>query len=669
MSVSKTTENNNQTDLNTSTTKSPNKLPIKQLVSGFIFIALALVISQVVPSIEIAWVSAILLLTIWLFAFEIVGVDVAAATIMVLLGLTGLFAPIMGLEQGLVSNNDLFNGFSSNAVISIIAVMIIGAGLDKTGLMGKVANWILRVGGSTETRIIPIISSTVAFISCFMQNVGAAALFLPVVSRISGRTGLPLSRLLMPMGFCAILGGTMTMIGSSPLILLNDLILTSNQTLPADQQMDTWSLFSVTPVGICLVLAGIAYFIIAGRFVLPSNNDDDAGTATNTMDYFREVYCLDCEVMEVRVTEDSSLVGLTLEQFEYPNSVRVIGVQLANGKRQISTGLARTVAVEPLSILAVTGSAESLKAFEAKFNLEKRADLDTFSEALSGAKAGIAEIVIPPGSELVGQSALDLRLRNVYGLTLMALNRAGDTSVAGQGVRAIEFQPGDTLVCHTSWDDLARLERDRNFVVMTSNYPKEELRPHKVGWALGFFVIALTMVLFTDIRLSVALMTGAMGMILSGVLSIDEAYEAVSWKTVFLLASLIPLGMAVESTGTAAWIADQTLTLLDGMPIWGLQLAVAVLATFFTLVMSNVGATVLLVPLAVNIAIGAGADPAVFALTVALATSNSFLIPTHQVNALIMGPAGYRVPDFIRAGGIMTLLFLVVLIVMMNIVF
>lgn len=666
MSVSKTTENN-QADLNADSGNALSRLPMKQLVSGVIFLLLALFLGQVVPSIEIAWVSAILLLTIWLFAFEIVGVDVAAATVMVLLGLTGLLAPIMGLEQGLVSNTDLFNGFSSNAVISIIAVMIIGAGLDKTGLMGKVANWILKVGGTTETRIIPIISSTVGFISCFMQNVGAAALFLPVVSRISGRTGLPMSRLLMPMGFCAILGGTMTMIGSSPLILLNDLILTSNQALPADQQMDTWSLFSVTPVGICLVITGIVYFIVAGRFVLPSNKDDDP--STNTMDYFRDIYCLQCDVMEVFVDEDSPLVGQTLEQFEYPNSVRVIAVQLATGKRQISTGLARTVAVEANSVLAVIGSDDALNRFVETFRVERRDDLEAFSEDLSNAKAGIAEVVVPPGSELIGKTALELRLRNVYGLNLMALHRAGETSQAGQGVRAIEIQPGDTLVCHSSWEDLARLERDRNFVVMTSNYPKEELRPHKVGWALGFFVVALTMVLFTDIRLSVALMTGAMGMILSGVLSIDEAYESVSWKTVFLLASLIPLGMAVESTGTAAWIADQTLALLDGMPIWGLQLAVAVLATFFTLVMSNVGATVLLVPLAVNIAIGAGADPAVFALTVALATSNSFLIPTHQVNALIMGPAGYRVPDFIRAGGIMTVLFLVVLIVMMNIVF
>jgi di/tricarboxylate transporter len=225
-------------------------------------------------------------------------------------------------------------------------------------------------------------------------------------------------------------------------------------------------------------------------------------------------------------------------------------------------------------------------------------------------------------------------------------------------------------VVHTAWNALERIEKDRDFVVVTTEYPREEqLRPNKILPAALFFGIALFMVLFTDIRLSVALLTGAMGMVLTGVLKIEEAYESVSWKTVFLLASLIPLGLAVETTGTAKWIAEQVLSVVGDMPVWVIQASIAVLATFFTLVMSNVGATVLLVPLAVNIAIGAGANPAVFALTVAIATSNSFLIPTHQVNALIMGPGGYRVADFMRAGGIMTILFLVVTIVMMNLVF
>jgi di/tricarboxylate transporter len=260
-------------------------------------------------------------------------------------------------------------------------------------------------------------------------------------------------------------------------------------------------------------------------------------------------------------------------------------------------------------------------------------------------------------------------MRKTYGLAMIALHRDGETLREGDDIRNMPFHAGDTLVVHTAWDALARIESNRDFVVITTEFPREELRPHKVLPAAVFFAIALSMVLFTDIRLSVALLTGAMGMVLSGVLTIEEAYEAVSWKTVFLLASLIPLGLAVETTGTAKWIAEQVLSVVGHMPIWVIQASVAVLATFFTLVMSNVGATVLLVPLAVNIAIGAGANPAVFALTVAIATSNSFLIPTHQVNALIMGPGGYSVPDFMKAGGIMTVLFLVVMILMMNLVF
>jgi di/tricarboxylate transporter len=647
-------------------------MSLKKIIAAIIFIKIAIVTSQYVPTIEIAWVSAILLLTIYLFAFEVVPVDVAAITIMVILGLTTLLAPFMGIEQGLVPSEALFNGFSSNAVVSIIAVMIIGAGLDKTGLMAKVANWILKIGGKTEGRIIPIISSTVAFVSSFMQNVGAAALFLPVVSRISSRTGLPLSRLLMPMGFCAILGGTMTMIGSSPLILLNDLILTSNQTLSPEMQMKTWSLFSVTPIGLLLVLAGIIYFVVLGRFVLPTTNKSEgADSVKTTIEYFQVTYGLEYILIEAQVPTGSPLVGKTLEEVEHLNSIRVTAAQFPNGTRRIGAGgLDRTVGIEANTVLAVMGAPNALTLFEINYGLDKRPDLDTFSDSLSAAKAGIAEIVIPPGSQLIGKSAQDLRLRNTYGFAMIALHRAGETSREGQGVRDIPYQAGDTLVGHTSWDSLELLERDRNFIVMTTGYPKsEKLRQHKVSWALSFFGIALAMVLFTDIRLSIALLTGAIGMVLSGVLSMEEAYGAVSWKTVFLLASLIPLGMAVELTGTAAWIADRTLSVFDGIPIWGLQLAVAILATFFTLVMSNVGATVLLVPLAVNIAIGAGGDPAVFALIVALATSNSFLIPTHQVNALIMGPAGYSVTDFIKAGGIMTVLFLIVLITMVNVLF
>ena len=646
-----------------------SKFPMKKVIAGAIFALAAIALTSVVPNIQIAWVSAVLIFTIYLFVFEIVDVDVAAISILVLLGLSSLLAPVMGLEQGLVDTKQIFNGFSSNAVMSIIAVMIIGAGLDKTGLMSQVATFILKVGGKTETRIIPIISSTVGIISSFMQNVGAAALFLPVVSRISARSGLPMSRLLMPMGFCAILGGTVTMVGSSPLILLNDLILTSNQALPVETQMETWSLFSVTPIGLALLAAGILYFVIAGRFVLPSNKGDD-GASQRATDYFDDTYGVDYDIYEVRVPNQSPIIGKNLDEIESDLAVRIVALDIGDGIRFGSQGVDRSVGIEPGAVLGVLAADEIFEHFVTASKVEVKKGLDVFADALVSTKSGIAEVVIAPGSHLIGKTARDVWMRKTYGISLLALNRGGETITReGGGVRDTPFMSGDALVVHTGWADLARLSKDRNFVVVTTEYPHEEERPHKVRCASIFFAIALGLVLFTDLRLSVALLTGAIGMILSGVLSMDEAYQAVSWKTVFLLASLIPLGLAVETSGTAAWIADQTLTVLGGLPIWMLQAAIAILATFFTLVMSNVGATVLLVPLAVNIAIGAGADPAVFALTVAIATSNSFLIPTHQVNALIMGPGGYRVIDYMKAGGIMTILFLVVSITMLNVIF
>jgi di/tricarboxylate transporter len=615
------------------------------------------------------WVLGILAFTIYLFVSEIVRVDVAAVLVMVLLGLTTVIPD--ALVPSLVDPRQLFVGFSSNAVISIIAVMIIGAGLDKTGLMSKFATFIMRVGGSTEGRIIPLISGTVGVISSFMQNVGAAALFLPVVSRISGRTGLPMSRLLMPMGFTAILGGTMTMIGSSPLILLNDLILTSNQSLSEEQQMRTFELFDVTPVGLALVATGIIYFVIAGRFVLPANKSEGTG-AGNTLKYFRDTYGLEGDIFEVAIPASSRIADMTIEELEsnLEHTVSIIAMSKGSNTRVAPS---RDVVVEAGSTIALMGPSAPIKVFADTYELEVSGHLTALAEVLTQSRSGISEIVIPPSSSLIGKSLRDLRMRNSYGMNILAVHRGHDT--IRTDLRELEIQAGDTLVQHSTWDDLAAIDKNHNdFLVITQDYPHEELRPQKVPHATVFFLIALGLVLFTDVRLSIALLTGAVGMILTRVLTIDEAYEAVSWKTVFLLASLIPLGAAVETTGTAEWIATSTLDLIGDVSPFVLQGVIAILATFFTLVMSNVGATVLLVPLAVNIAIaaqanGIDANPAVFALTVAIATSNSFLIPTHQVNALIMGPAGYRVKDFMRAGGVMTILFLVVMMAMLNVVF
>ena len=603
--------------------------------------------------------------TVFLFASEIVRVDLAAIFIMVTLGILSAFPTF----QNLADIEHLFDGFASNAVISIIAVMIIGAGLDKTGLMSAIAVSIVKYGGRTEKRIIPIVSSVVGLISSFMQNVGAAALFLPVVSRISARTEIPINRLLMPMGFCAILGGTLTMVGSSPLILLNDLIATVNVNLPADQQIKSFGLFDVTPIGLALVATGILYFMICGRFLLPKNKMEGA-SAQSMKDYMKRVYGIKADICEVRIPEGNLLIGEAIGDIMEAHHIYVIGYY-HRGSKIFPPVLTRPI--EAPCRLAILGRRKVVAEMVADYGLELLPGLEVFAEDVAPTKSGVAEIVIPPDSNVIGKSARDLLLRQTYGQSLLAIHRGSDVfshveteEHESSRVGTIPLQGGDTIVVHTEWGNLTRLNKNPNFVIVTSDYPQEDLRPHKVGWALFFFAIALGLILFSDLRLSLCLLVGALGMIISNVLTVDEAYQSVGWNTVFLLASLIPLGQAVQNTGTAEWIAYQFLTVLDGWPLWSLQAVLAVLATIFTLVMSNVGATVLLVPLAVSIALASGGDPALFALTVAISTSNSFLIPTHQVNALIMTPGGYRVMDFVRTGGGMTVLFLVVSLGVMN---
>ncbi len=596
-------------------------------------------------------VLSVLGVTIFLFVLEILRVDVVAICAMVMLGLLGVLPP----EQ-------LFNGFASNAVISIIAVMIIGAGLDRTGVMTQVANFILRIGGRTETSIMPLVSGTVGLISGFMQNVGATALFLPVISRIAARSGIALKRLLMPMGFCAIMGGTLTMVGSSPLILLNDLIQNSNRNLPPGADtVTTFHLFSVTPVGLSLLAAGILFFLSAGRFLLPKGDAAEAPTRERTRNYFAKVYGVQGQVYELLVTSESPLVGLTVGEVEAAEDAPTI-VAIRNGDdRHLAPATEEMIWVG--TVLGMMGRRRDMNEYAQANELVVRPRLANFGSLLNPTRAGIAEGVIAPGSKLIGKTVSDVGFRKRYGFSVLALQRGDE--VHRREFRDFKLAIGDTLVIHGTWRDLARVSEERDFVLV-SDIPKEEQRPHKVSWALLFFLLAMGLIIFSDFRLSICLLVGALGMIITGVINIDEAYNAVSWKTVFLLASLIPLGLAMDISGTAAWIAQHAIDLLGDVSPLVLQALLALLTTFFTLVMSNVGATALLVPLAINIALAVGADPAVFALTVAIATSNSFLIPTHQVNALIMGPGGYKVTDFIRAGGIMTLLFLVVSIAMLN---
>jgi len=594
---------------------------------------------------EMIAVLVILGVTILLFVTEVVRIDVAAILVMVTVGLSGL-----------VPAGDVFAGFASNAVISIIAVMILGAGLDRVGVMRDVAAFLLRVGGSTERRILASVSGTVGTISAFMQNIGAAALFLPVVERIAERTGIAASRLLMPMGFAAILGGTLTLVASGPLILLNDLLASSADNLDID--ITPYGLFAPTPVGIALLVAGIGLFAVAGRFLLPRVTAQQDPRAT--LPDVAATYGLDRNLSPVSVPGGSGLLDSDVETIEagWPR-VQLVAI---SEHGEVTLAPPREARVAAGSIIGLVGADEEVDRFVEAHGLT-RAEDDPFTWLHDETHAGLAEVVVRPGSPATGSRVRDLRLRKRHGVTLLAVHHRGE--VITDNLRERVLGAGDVLVVFAPWTHLANLDRDPSFVVLTE-YPSEPPRTHKRWWALGAFALALGLVIGTDLQLSLALMTGAIGVLLTGVLSADEAYRAVSWKTVFLLAALIPLGQAVEDSGTAAWIAEGVVGAAGDLPAWAIQLTIAVLATMFTLVVSNVGAVVLLVPLAANVAVGVDADPAQFGLIVALAASNAFLLPTHQVNALLMGPGGYRVTDYLRAGLAMTILFLVVLVPAVN---
>jgi di/tricarboxylate transporter len=592
-------------------------------------------------------VLAVLLGAIVLFVTEVVRVDVAAILIMVAVGLLGLLPA-----------SEVFAGFASNAVISIIAVMILGAALDRVGVMRTVAAWLLKVGGTTERRIMASTSMAVGTISAFMQNIGAAALFLPVIERISERTKVPSSRLLMPMGFAAILGGTLTLVASGPLILLNDLLASSADNLGIE--VAPFGLFAPTPIGLALLVAGITLFAVAGRWLLPAV-DGDGGSAEALPDIAAR-YGLDGHLQAAVVPAHSPLVGRTVAEVEREVSGVLIAALAAPGGDP-ALAPRREQRLEAGAIVGLTGQEQLVRAAVSAQQLRPlEPATDPFATLVDPAQAGLVEVAVRPGSDAVGERVGDLRLRVRFGTALLGIHHRG--GVVTEDLRGHRLGAGDVLVLFGPWERMRDVDADPSFVVI-SDHPTEPPRTAKRWWALASFAVALTLVIAADLQLSLALMVGAAGVLVSGTLTPDEAYKAVSWKTVFLLAALIPLGQAVEQTGTAAWIAEGVIAATADLPGWAILATVGLLTTVFTLIVSNVGATVLLVPLVVNIAVGVGADPGTYALMVAIAASNAFLLPTHQVNALLMGPGGYRVVDYVRAGAAMSVLFLLIAVPML----
>ncbi|RUL64570.1 SLC13 family permease [Dyella dinghuensis] len=594
--------------------------------------------------------------TMLMLVLEWIRADMVALLVVVVIGLTGL-----------IPSDRVFNGFAGNAVIAIIAIMIMGAGLDRAGVLGLTAQFVMRMARGKESRLGVVINSVTSLFSAVIPSQALAALMIPVTSRLSARTGVPISRLLLPMAFCILTATNTTLIANSPLIVLNDLIASANANLPPGAQtVPKFGLFSVTPVGLALAVTGVLFFYFFTNKLLPEREDErQKVTPGRTESYFAETYGIVGETAELTVTAESPLVGMSIGEVEQLHGAPLILAIKSANEARMAPPADQVIWVG--SILGVLGPREELNRFANNQLCKVSPRMRQLAELFNPTRAGISEAVIPPNSRFLKQSVGELRLRKRYGISVLAVTR-GD-QIYRDDLRSVSLRTGDTLVLHSSWRALQEVSEEKDLVVIT-DIPREEQRPNKVWQAVGFFLLAKCLALFTNLDLSVAMMTGAIGMLLTGVLNMDEAYRAVNWKTIFVTACLIPLGWSMDTTGTAAWVAQEVLLHLGHASPWILQTSLAILTLLFSQVMSNVGATVMMVPVAISVAVATGGNPSAYALIVAVSSSNTFLLSSgHPALMMVTGPGDYRGKDFLRAGLPLTCIVLVITLVAINLMF
>lgn len=605
---------------------------------------------------DIMLVLAILIGTAVLFISNAVRIDVGAILVLMCLGLFKL-----------LPSDQLFSGLSSDAVISLLAIMIISAGLDNTGITVRIAKWLLKFGGENPRKVLILLMSAAAVSASFMRNVGTVALFMPIVNRINSRTGISRTYLLLPMAFSAVLGGMLTMVGSGSLIVLNSLLRNAYRygNNPKMINFAPFSLFSVFPIGIMLVIFGIIYlYFVSSKLDKNPKRSIETGSTKN---HFKKFYGKDGDIFEVRVPTSSELSGGTVKNLEIKLPASLSLICMLQDQEMHFPPL-RGTNIKPHALLAIMGSKDVVNEFADQYGLKVLPKLTAFAELLHPARAGLSEAVIPPSSQLVGQEARELHMRRNYKLQVLALCR-GEEIVQGEELNKVVLHAGDTLGMFSTWEALNDFQKNPDFFVLTTSFPREKTYPKKLPAALFFFLLAIFLVVFGKYSIAVGLFIGAVGMIATGVLTIDQAYEKVSWKSVFFLAGLIPLGLVMQTTGTAEWIADYLVP--DNIKIapWIVQICLAILSALLALLLSNIGATVLMVPVAIDLAFNIGADPRVFALTVAMSAAGTFIIQSNQVNSLIAGPGGYSPRTFFIIGSGMTVVYLVVMLVGLHLIF
>jgi di/tricarboxylate transporter len=612
------------------------------------------------------WIAlAILAVAILFFITEWLRVDVVAIGVMVALMLSGL-----------LSAAEAISGFSNPAVLTIASLFIIGGAVLQTGLAGAIGQRILKVAGSHAGRLTIVIMATVALLSGFMSDTGTVAVLLPAIVSLGIGANISASRLLIPLSYGALLGGATTLIGTPPNIIVSDLL--------REQGLRPFGFFDYTPIGLVLLAAGIGFMLLVGRRILPDYQPKQDYQRVETPEELLDLYRLPDNLFRLRIRRGSELIDRTVAEANLRQvyGVTILDILRSTEPRQVakfgesrlvlqSAGMA-SVAPDPETtletddILIVQGSPNDISHAAAVVKLGVQPVEQADGTSLISNEVGVAEVLLPPRSSLVGKTLVETRFGTIYRLTVLGIHRPG---VEGNlPLKETELRFGDSLLVQGPWQNILALRKSRrDFVVM--GQPEEMIGAPTRGKApLAMLILAgMLLVMVTNLLpLVTASMLAALAMILSGCLTIDDAYEAVDWKSIVLVAGMLPMAIALERVGLVNLVAQGLADTLGNLSPIAVLGGLFLLTSVFTQVLSNTATAVLVAPIALVSAQKLGVQPQAFLMSVAIAASMAFASPVASpVNTLVMGAGHYRFSDYIKIGVPLILLLMVISILLL----
>jgi di/tricarboxylate transporter len=617
-------------------------------------------------TLEMWYAVGILVAALILFVTEWVRVDMVAVGVVLALMLTGL-----------LTTSEALAGFSNSAVLTIAALFIVGGAILHTGLAGLIGRRILAIAGSNEVRLILVIMLAVAVLSSFMSSTGAVAVLLPAIIGLARSADISPSKLLIPLSFGSLLGGATTLIGTPPNIIVSDLL--------RDAGYEPFNFFSYTPIGLMLLAAGVLFMITIGRRVLPDTRPSQQ--EMQRVESFKdliELHQLGDNLFRLRLRQQSPLAGQTIADSELRKKFRVTVVEIlrVNGRRpdgvvepeimmsQPSVSTVNSIFPQPETklnaqdVLLVRGSPEDVQHAAAYWNLAIQPAQYEDQQSLVNEEVGIAEVIVPPRSSLNNKTLEETRFGPSYALNVLHINRPGTDEQLDLKDTVLQF--GDMLLVQGSWKNIMALRnRGRDFVVI--GQPETMIgaaNPDKAPLALIIMAVMLVVMMLGVLPLVTASLLAAVAMVLSGCLNMDEAYDSIDWRSIVLIAGMLPMATALENVGlvdlAAQWV---TLELGAQSPVIILG-GLFLMTSFFTQILSNTATTVLVAPIALATAGQIGVDPHIFMLSVAVAASMAFASPVASpTNTLVLGAGNYRFADYIKLGLPMILIMLLITVI------